>query len=154
MDDLAVQSLGLPAMSAAAVNKVLALQCSEAELPQVALETQHILHAGLYARTIRLPEGTAITAALTKIPMLVIVEGDAIVWLGAESCRLLGYNLLPASAGRKQVFFALTGTMITMVFPTEAQTVEEAEAEFTDEADLLASRRPGTPNEIIITGER
>jgi len=40
-----------------------------------------------------------------------------------------------------------------MVFATKAQTVEEAEDEFTDEADRLLSRNASAKNSIIITGE-
>lgn len=153
MNSLALRAVRLPAMSDEAIHSVHRLQSAEAELPQVPLDTQHVLHAGLYARTLRLPDGVEMTAALIKRPTLVIVVGDALVWLGAETHRLSGHNVLPASAGRKQVFFALTETFITMVFPTDAKTVEEAEAQFTDEASLLASRREDAHNTTVITGE-
>lgn len=153
MRSLVVANAGLPAMTPASIAAVQLFQGAETQKPQVALDTQHVLHAGLYARTIRLPAGVTTAAALIKIPTLVIVEGDVLVWLGAESRRLTGYTVLPASAGRKQIFSALLDTVITMVFPTDAKTVEEAERAFTDEADLLASRRKDTYNEIIITGE-
>lgn len=153
MPNLALQAVGFPAMSDEAIHNVRLLQIAEAALPQVPLETQHVLHAGLYARTLRLPDGVEMTAALIKRPTLVIVVGDALVWLGAETHRLSGHNVLPASAGRQQVFFALTETFITMIFPTGAKTVAEAEAQFTEEAALLASRREDAHNTIIITGE-
>jgi hypothetical protein len=150
MNELAVPS-GIPAMSDAAIEKVRRLESLVLAAPQVPLETSHIFHAGLYARTIRLPAGVMITGALIKIATLLIVQGDAIVYLDGESVRLEGYNVLPASARRKQAFVALAETHLTMIFATEARTVEEAEAEFTDEADLLGSSRDS--NRITITGE-
>ena len=143
----------LPAMTPAAIDKVRALQITEAARPQVPLETRHVLHGGMYARTILLPNGVELVAALIKIPTLVIVEGSVMVWLGSMSRWLTGQTVLPASAGRKQVFYALLDSTITMIFPTAAKTVADAEACFTDEASLLASRRADAVSETIITGE-
>lgn len=148
-----VPRTALPAMTAEAIDRVRAVENVAFHEPQIALDTQHVLHAGMYSRTIRLPAGAMITGALIKIATLVIVQGDCIVWLGDGSRQLVGYNVLPASAGRKQAFAALSETFITMVFPTDARDVESAERHFTEEFELLASRRPDTPNQIIITGE-
>lgn len=143
----------LPPMTPNAITRVQATQIMEAAKPQVALDTQHVLHAGLYSRTIRMPPSVRITGALIKIATLVVVQGDCWVWLGDKSRRLTGYHVLPASAGRKQAFWSVKETHITMIFPTDAKDVESAERQFTDEAHLLASRLDGTPNEVIITGE-
>jgi hypothetical protein len=40
-----------------------------------------------------------------------------------------------------------------MTFKTDARTVEEAENEFTEEADRLMSRHEAATNHINITGE-
>lgn len=154
MSDIVLSTPSLPAMSEATIARMRAIEDRALELPQVSTETHHVLHAGLYVRTILLPAGTMITGALIKIATLVIVEGDVIVWLGDASKRLLGYNILPASAGRKQAFFALEDSHITMIFPTDAHDVEGAEIQFTDEHDRLASRREDARNFTIITGER
>lgn len=131
---------GLPAMAPADVENVGKLQDYMLGLPQVAIATHHHFHAGLYARTIRIPAGVVITGALIRIPTLLIVSGHATVFIGGESIELAGYHVLPGQAGRKQVFAARTDTDLTMLFATDAKTIEQAEAEFTDEADLLASR--------------
>jgi hypothetical protein len=55
--------------------------------------------------------------------------------------ELVGYNVIQASAGRKQIYVTREETAITMIFPSNAKTVEEAEEEFTDEAEMLLSRR-------------
>ncbi len=121
-------------------------------MEQILIPTTHHFHAGLYARTIRIPKGVVITGALIKISTMLIVSGHASVFVGGDVIDLRGYNVLPASAGRKQVFLAHVDTDLTMIFPSRAATVDEAEAEFTDETDLLMSRDQ-QENLIIITGE-
>lgn len=118
----------------------------------VELPTQHVFHAGMYARTIVMPPGIVLTGALMKRATLVIVVGRARVLAGEEWIELAGCNVIPASAGRKQVFASCSEVTITMVFPTAARTVDEAEAEFTDDAARLLSRRQDA-NTVVITGE-
>ncbi len=140
-------------MSPADLQRVLDWTVAALEKPQVPIAMEHTLHAGLYARTCRLPKGTAITGALIKIPTLLVVHGDAWVYIGNDVVvRLTGYNTIPASAGRRQAFMALEETEITMMFPSSATTVEEAEREFTDEFEFLASHRDDL-NTTTITGE-
>lgn len=143
----------LPAMSDEAVAKVRELEKHNATLPQVEIATQHIIHGGLYARTIRLPAGVLLTGALLKIPTLLILNGHVTAYIGGETLELCGYHVLPGSAGRKQAFLAQADTVMTMLFPTQAKCVEDAENEFTDEADKLFSRARADQDETIITGE-
>jgi hemolysin-activating ACP:hemolysin acyltransferase len=65
--------------------------------------------------------------------------------------RLKGHNVLPASANRRQVYVAIQDTTVTMSFRTWAQTVEDAEREFTDEYDRLLSHH--NANVVVLTGE-
>jgi hypothetical protein len=58
--------------------------------------------------------------------------------------------VLPGSAGRKQLFRTHAETHMTMVLPSSAVSVDEAEHEFTDEPELLM----WTPGHVTITGER
>lgn len=136
----------IPAMSDTAIGRVRDLETEAAKQPQTSIDTHHAFHAGLYARTIRIPASVMITGALIKVATTLIVSGDAIMYTESGSARLTGYYVLAARAHRKQAFLALTDTYLTMLFATEAKTVAEAEAEFTDEADLLMSRRPGATN--------
>lgn len=139
-------------MSDGAIAQVERLQAIAALGDPVKLVTQHVLHAGLYSRTIRIPADVFIVGVRIKRTTVVIVQGDALVWLDDDAVRITGYAVLPAAAGRKQVFRALTETHVTMLFATSAATVEEAEREFTDEIEDLLSRRDDADNEIIITG--
>lgn len=152
MNDLTITTPSFPAMSAADVEKVGRLEANLRDMEQVPIQTTHHFHAGLYARTIRIPKGVVITGALIRIPTMLIVSGHVTVFIGGDTIELRGYHVLPASAGRKQVFLAHADTDLTMLFPSRAETVEEAEAEFTDETELLMSReQPG--NLTITTGE-
>ena len=129
-------------MSVEAIDKVRELEAMALDLPQVPIRTGHVLHAGLYARTIVIPAGVMLTGALVKIPTVLIAEGEAMAYIGTDQpMRLRGYSVIAAAAGRKQAFLALSDLHLTMIFPTAAKTVEAAEWEFTDEAEALLSRR-------------
>ena len=133
--------LSLPAMSADALVKVRTLQGAIAQLEQVNMPTEHLMHGGMYARTVRLGPGVALAGALLKVATTVIVSGDCTVFIGDESIELTGYNVLAGSAGRKQAFLTHGEVCITAIFPTSAASVAEAEAEATDEHATLQSRR-------------
>lgn len=140
-------------MSEASIAAVRELENITLSVPQVDIATHHTLHAGLYSRTICIPAGVVLTGAFITIPTLLIFNGRARVAVDNEWTDIAGYRVLPASAGRKQAFIAESDTHLTMVFPTEAKTVEQAEEEFTNEAHLLFSRAPDAQNFVTITGE-
>lgn len=152
MNQLSTVAPSLPAMTSADVGKVSRLETSIRALDQVAIQTTHHFHGGMYSRTIRIPKGVILTGALIRIPTLLVVSGHVTIYAGGEPFDLAGYNVLPGSAGRKQVFIARQDTDLTMAFPTKAKTVEEAEAEFTEETNLLMSHEQDG-DIIIFTGE-
>lgn len=143
----------IPAMRDDAIAKVREFEAIQLAQPQRAIDTHHVIHAGMYARTICIPAGVVLTGALIKLATLLISDGDAVVFVGDHCIDLVGRHVIPASAGRKQAFFARADTHLTMVFATAATSVAEAEAKFTDEAELLFSRQPEAVNHITITGE-
>lgn len=147
------QNLRILPMSRAAIDRVMKLESFNAANPQVDIVTHHVLHAGMYARTITLPASVLLTGALIKIPTLLIINGDVVVYMDGEAIDLSGYNVFAASAHRMQAFYAKTSTDITMIFPTTAFTVEEAEREFTDDFEKLFSRKNSLLNNTTITGE-
>lgn len=120
--------------------------------PQVEVVTHHLIHAGVYHRTVMLPAGTLVTGALIKVPTTLTVCGHVTVLIGMEEVELEGYHILPAAADRKQGFVVHADTVLTMSFRTSATSVDEAEREFTDELDLLVSRLRPDLNRICITG--
>lgn len=143
----------VPAMKPEAIEKVRQMEAVIKSLPQTPIITHHVLHGGIYARTVMIPEGTVITGVLIKIATTLVIAGDCTVFIGEDSVRVNGYNVFAASAGRKQAFIAHSDLFLTMSFATNAQTIEQAEEQFTDEAGLLASRGPDAENNIVITGE-
>ena len=147
----ATLSSGIRSMSQADIQRVRRLEASLLDNPQVDVTTHHIIHAGMYLRTIRVPEGVVMTGAEIKRATALIISGHVLMTIGDETVELLGYHAIPASAGRKQAFYAKADTDMTMVFATDAKTVEEAESQFTNESEQLLSRKG--ENIVVITGE-
>lgn len=141
-----------PATTPEAIEKITDVQSKLTAFEQLDVATEHILHAGMYSRTIRLGPGIIITGALVKLATMLIFNGHADVLLGDQWVEVRGYGVICGSSGRKQVFVTRSDLDLTMIFPSRAKTVEEAEAEFTDEADQLLSRR-STRDVVVITGE-
>jgi hypothetical protein len=152
LSTLTVQYPCLPATSPEIRNKLIVAQQKLMMGEQVPIQTDHVIHGGMYARTVTMPPNTVLIGAHIKRATLVITVGSAKVLVGRDWADVDGYQVLPASADRKQIFISRGPFVITMLFPTQAKTVEEAEAEFTDEAELLLSRKQDL-NSITITGE-
>ena len=131
----------LPAMGQNEVDSVRSLESAAMLLPQVHIPTDHVFHAGMYARTIKIPAGVALTGAQIKIPTILIISGDTLVYGEDGPTRFIGYHVTLGQRGRKQAFYALQDTYLTMLFPTDATTTDAAEREFTDEYEKLFSRK-------------
>lgn len=105
-----------------------------------ALRTTHFLHGGMYVRTLFVPAGIVFTGCLVKPDTTMIISGTVTVLRGNECVETLtGYNVLRCAGMRKQLFRTHTDANITVVFPTSAKTLAEAEQEFTSEVDALLS---------------
>ena len=127
---------GMPAAEA-----VARLEAQLAQLPQVDLHTQHILHAGLSARTIFIPAGTALTGALTNIGNVCIVCGDITVTTDDGPQRLTGFNVITAEPGAKRAGIAHADTWWITCHHTDLTDVTQIEEEMTPEAGMLQTRR-------------
>lgn len=156
--DMASASLGLPfrrALPATPPEVIAAIREFKAKLaglPMVEVPTEHVLHAGMYVRTIAMPRGQVLVGGLVKVPTVVTVCGKCAVLAGDEWLELEGFNVIPGSAGRQQVFVSHTAVIISMAFRTAATTVNAAEAEMTDDAEDLLSRKQNA-NNVVITEE-
>jgi hypothetical protein len=151
-----MSALAIPAMSPLAIAKVRELtNLSRANLPQYPFVTEHRLHAGMYARTVTIPATGLVTGVLVKIPTILILCGDLVVYMGEGEppLRVNGQRVLLGSAGRKQAFLSQSEFTMTMCFATKAKTVAEAEAEFTDEIELLCPLSDKERHDIIVTEE-
>jgi hypothetical protein len=122
-------------------------------LPQVPLTTGHLFHGGMYARTIKLQAGVWMLGSLILRATILIVHGDCSVISGEQRLDLTGYNVLPGSAGRKQLFLTHGPVEMTMLFPTSTCSVEEVENEVFAEAGQLQSRKDDSRDTVVITGQ-
>lgn len=151
--DVALSDKHIATMSEDAIAKVRKLESAILKIPQVKFATHHLIHAGMYSRTIMVPAGIILTGSLIKIATILILSGDFILFAGDKPIELNGYNVLAGNPNRKLACVAKTDTWVTMIFPTNVKTVEEAEEEFTDEASILGSRHKDSENHIMITEE-
>lgn len=146
--DVATTKNVIASMTDEAIARVSKLTDECLKLQQVDIRTDHLFHAGMYARTVIIPAGVVFTGVLIKIATLLIIHGDCIIYLDGAPKELKGYNVFAASAKRKQAFVAMTDTHLTMIFPTMSRAIKDAEREFTDETGLLLSRRQPNQNNL------
>jgi hypothetical protein len=139
--------------SPAGIDKVRRLADALKTLPQTSFVTEHLLHAGMYTRTVRLPADTMAAAVLIKVPTVLIFQGSARIRSDDELIEVEGYSVLPGSKGRKIAFVTLSKVAMSMIFPTSARTIDEAQREFTDEHELLVPLDRMDEHLVLITGE-
>lgn len=152
--DLVVCSPRINAMAPHAVDAVRRLTEASLRFAQLPFVTQHVIHGGMYVRTVTVPPTAIVTGVFVKVPTVLILSGEGVVFTGeAEPLHVRGYNVVPAAAGRKQAFVAISELTLTMMFPTDAKTVEDAERHFTDEIELLCPLTERDRHVIIVTGE-
>lgn len=147
------QSVALTPASPGMLARLALIHERTLAFPQAEITTAHLLHGGMYTRTIRLDPQTIMNGSLIRKATVLIVQGSCAVLAGDEVLELAGYNVLPGCAGRKQTFVTRGPVEMTMIFPTQAQTVAEAEDEIFAEADQLISRKDGSRDQITITGQ-
>jgi hypothetical protein len=133
--------LNLAVLKEAQLARVMEFGAAHAALPQIEVQTDHVLHAGVYTRTLHVPAESVVVGALVKIPTTLIVIGHTRVFTGEEWIELNGYCVIEGQAGRKQIVVTQGPTIFAMIFRTDAKTIAEAEEEFTDEAEHLISRK-------------
>lgn len=117
-------------------------------LEQLTCVTEHILHAGMYSRTIFLPKGSLTAGVTIKPDSTLILQGKMAVYIGNEVTHIDGYNVIMAVGNRKQIVYAIEDSYATLIFRTDAKTIIEAEQEMTDECSSLLSRHPESINII------
>ncbi len=143
--------LGCNVQTLSQLMKVQEVMLAAPASEQKKVQTEYFLHSGTYVRTIRVEPDTVLMGALIKIPTTLIVSGHTKVYTGEAWIELEGYHVIQAQAGRKQIFVTIEPTSITMMFRTDAQSVEQAENEFTDESEALMSRK-SDHDTVILTG--
>lgn len=108
--------------------------------PQVDLRTKHELSGGVYARTIYIPAGTALTGATHKKDHINVVVGDITVSTDDGMQRLSGHHVIATKAGMKRGGFAHADTVWTTLCATELTDIEAIEDELVVESARLQTR--------------
>lgn len=131
-----MNELALKAERIEAIGRVL-----ERDYPPANIETEHHLHAGVYSRTIYVPKGVAVVGLTVRIPTQLIACGHFRLTDGGVTAEFRGVHIFDGAAGRRAAVYAIENSSFTMLFATNAKTVEEAENEFTDEPERLLTRK-------------
>lgn len=124
--------------------KVRHLEDMLATLPQCDLRTTHALVNGMYARTIIVPAGVALTGAAHKTDHLCVAFGDITVLTDEGPKRLTGYHVLTTKAGMKRAGLAHSDTAWTTICRTSFDSLADLhaiEAELVEEPERLQTRR-------------
>lgn len=150
MNELIAPPLELVAPDEWTIAAMRALDGLMAAQPQVEARVDHLLHAGMYARTCFLPADVLASGTVLRRATVLVIHGDVTIFTGADSARLTGFHVLPGLRGRKALFKTHAETQMTMVLPSAAQSVDEAELDITDEPHLLAK----LPGNVTITGQK
>lgn len=150
MNDLAERAPQLVAPDAPTLAAMRDLDVLMAAQPQIEARVDHLLHAGMYARTCFLPAGVLASGTVLRRATVLVIHGDVTIFTGNDSARLTGFHVLPGLRGRKALFRTHAETQMTMVLPSDAQSVDEAELDITDEPHLLAK----LPGNVTITGQK
>lgn len=123
--------------------QVAALEALLLTAPQINLRTQHIVHAGMSARTIFIPADSALTGALTNCDNICVVYGDISVTTDAGVKRFTGFNVIPATKGKKRAGVTHADTWWTTLHVTSLTDIREIEDEMTSESSRLQTRHAG-----------
>lgn len=142
----------IPSTLPADIEKVREIEHEMFKEPQLRIVTRHLIHAGIYSRTVILPKGSKVTTAMIKPPTTLLIVGDVFVNVGGRTLHFVGCDTIPAGANRKQIYEAAEHTYITMSFRTDAKTIKEAEKEMTDDHELVASNNGVNENVELVTG--
>lgn len=124
-------------------DEIRAMEAEILKAPQVDVSTTHLIHAGMYARTVKILAGTLVTGVPMNDDHVCIISGDITVTAGDDVIRFTGYNVIPASRGLKRIVYAHQETSWTAIFKSGATTVDDAEIEMSSEYNKLQSRGGG-----------
>ena len=121
--------------------KIEALEQYIAQLPQVDLQTSHVLMGGIYARTIYIPAGATLTGAVHRKDHVNVMVGDIMVSTDEGMTRLTGHHVIPTKAGMKRAGYALADTVWTTLCKTDETDISRIEADLVEEPERLQTRQ-------------
>lgn len=150
MNAVTTPSPALVAPDSQTLTRLRDLDAEMLALAQTEIPIDHLIHGGMYARTAHVEADTMVSGVVLSRATVLVLHGDVTVFTGTDAVRLTGFHVLPGSAGRKQLFHTHAETHMTMVLPSDAQSVDEAEHRFTSEPELLMK----SAGRVTITGEK
>lgn len=89
---LVLSGNALPPAPPEAIEAIRAIEAKVKEREDIHPQMEHVLHAGMYARTCRLGPGTLIVGVLIKLPTMLIVNGGAFVFAGTQWHKIEGLH--------------------------------------------------------------
>ena len=106
------------------------------------LPVQHLVHGGMYARTIRVKAGMYAVGAMLNHDNISVMVGDCTCSTNDGMMRLTGFNVVPASAGVKRVGYFHSDTDWTMIMriPDGMRDVDEIEQYITCEYQKIQTQ--------------
>lgn len=103
------------------------LEAELLKLPQVEMPVEHAFCSGLYARTMHIPAGTALTGAEHAADCFFVVrEGCLFVTTDAGPVELKVGQMLVSRAGTKRAGVAFTDVVITTFHPNPTDETDPA----------------------------
>lgn len=127
---------------------ILEMEKSLLSLEQIELKPEHYLAKGLYARSLFMPKGSAVTGKIhVKDHIVVIVYGDVSVATNDGVERIVGPCTFVGKAGSKRALFMHEDTLWIAIHATDKETVEECEATLVtnDYEDFLRIQQESVP---------
>lgn len=120
------------------------LQAVMAQMPQVALDTQHYFAGGVYVREMRCPAGSTIVGKVHKHPhFFILATGEMTVTGDGSPARLiLAPAIIASGPGVKRAGYAHTDCVCLNVHRTDKTDLDEIEFELIepDETALFDAR--------------
>lgn len=121
--------------------KLDAYQKLVGEMPQYDLQTMHLPHAKMYARSVYIGAGVTFVGAVWEKDHICILAGDVTVTTDEGSKRFTGYHVFPVKAGSRRAGYAHCDTCWTTVVHTDETDITKIEDECTLDGDKLQSRK-------------
>lgn len=113
--------------------KILRLQESMTDMPQVECPVRHTFAPGLYAREMTIPKGVTAVGAVHKTEHITTISKGRILMMTDEGIQELCAPYTGVSkAGIKRAAYALEETVMTCYHPTNETDLDKLAEELTD----------------------
>lgn len=118
------------------------------DMPQLEIQTEHVLYGGVLTRKIIIPKGCLMTGAKHKIESIAIqIYGDMnILNDDCTETRITGYATICSKAGTRRMGYAHEESMWIGIYPTNAEDLDSAMIEIIDAEKTDMSKFIGLKN--------